>query len=403
MLVQARGQEHSPGWGKAFTQYGELQERNTPKTGRMETTNQRHIPSGPTRTRPETSAARSALCGSILYLMAALAWLLSGRQFPMGAGDAVHADGSWLSWLGWPAAAILMVTLAAAAIAVAGMIINQSRRSDGMISAATVKMVGIYSLVLLSVSLLLVVDQRVLMLLGYLPMVLFGWFHEPFRDAMLGFDWPPVIHQAMVLGAAAFWVRLAFLLRRAARPAASPPLAAFAGRWGATATGFAVAVPLVYATTRLFWAAGVPLGITDAFLAELKASRLEPAELTLGGMAIAGALLTMGLTQRWGEIFPRWMPGLADRPVPVAMAVAPAAIVSLAVFSAGVPVLAGAIGVLDGRDEQAAGSFLGAVGPMLLFIPWALALALATYAYWVRRTSATQFESSPSGEQEAKQ
>jgi hypothetical protein len=39
--------------------------------------------------------------------------------------------------------------------------------------------------------------------------------------------------------------------------------------------------------------------------------------LLLGGAAALGAVLTIGLIRPWGEVFPRWMPGLAGRPVPI--------------------------------------------------------------------------------------
>lgn len=38
----------------------------------------------------------------------------------------------------------------------------------------------------------------------------------------------------------------------------------------------------------------------------------------------AAAFLTVGLVARWGEVWPRWIPGLGGRRVPVLAAVVPA-------------------------------------------------------------------------------
>lgn len=46
-------------------------------------------------------------------------------------------------------------------------------------------------------------------------------------------------------------------------------------------------------------------------------------------------MLTLGLIQRWGEVFPRWMIGLRGRRVPPMLAVIPAALVAVLVTSAG--------------------------------------------------------------------
>ena len=99
----------------------------------------------------------------------------------------------------------------------------------------------------------------------------------------------------------------------------------------------------------------------------------------------------LGLVQRWGEVFPRWMIGLAGRRVPIAVAVVPASLVS-------VLLIVGGIGIWSGLDRMAAGlAALGAkgaglvgelffqVGPTLLFPVWGGALAVATLGYYYRR------------------
>lgn len=94
-------------------------------------------------------------------------------------------------------------------------------------------------------------------------------------------------------------------------------------RW---AVAVAVISPLLYAVTRLAWTVGIPLGVRDEFLVELGATKW--AGFGLGVFAVVGALLTLGLVQRWGEVFWSWVPVIGGRPVPVGMAVVPALFVA---------------------------------------------------------------------------
>jgi hypothetical protein len=94
-----------------------------------------------------------------------------------------------------------------------------------------------------------------------------------------------------------------------------------AARWGRWATAVAVVVPLGYATTRSAWALGIPLGVSRHLVDDLGSAVYAGAALATP--AVGGALLTLGLVQRWGEVFLRWMPGLRGRRVPVRLAVVP--------------------------------------------------------------------------------
>jgi hypothetical protein len=58
---------------------------------------------------------------------------------------------------------------------------------------------------------------------------------------------------------------------------------------------------------------------------------------------LAGAFLTLGLVQRWGEVFPRWVPFLSGKRVPPAMAIVPASLVTVMVTSAGLQVVRGCL------------------------------------------------------------
>jgi hypothetical protein len=79
-------------------------------------------------------------------------------------------------------------------------------------------------------------------------------------------------------------------------------------------------VPLGYAVVRICWAFGVPVGTTEAFLDRLDAANpgntTAYMELGLAAMAIGGGLLCFGLTRPWSQFWPRWVLGLAGRPVP---------------------------------------------------------------------------------------
>ena len=94
-------------------------------------------------------------------------------------------------------------------------------------------------------------------------------------------------------------------------------------RWirvGRTSAYVATVAPLGYAVIRLLWAAGVPVGATEEFLADLRAANEGNGtvlmELALATMATGGGLLCFGLTRPWSESWPRWVLGLAGRPVP---------------------------------------------------------------------------------------
>ncbi len=80
---------------------------------------------------------------------------------------------------------------------------------------------------------------------------------------------------------------------------------------------------------------------------------------------------------RWGEVLPGWVPGLGGRRVPVLLAVIPGTVMSVMITVAGLSVLRFAL----------QGGLTGAGVPGLLWLPWGIALGLATYAYYQRRTT----------------
>ncbi len=113
--------------------------------------------------------------------------------------------------------------------------------------------------------------------------------------------------------------------------------------------------------------------------------------LFLATFGLAGAGLMLGLVQRWGEAFPRWMIGLAGRRVPVALAVVPASIASVLLVVGGAGIWSGLgqmianMAASGAKASEIPGAIIFQVGPTLLFPVWGVALAAATLGYYYRR------------------
>jgi hypothetical protein len=113
--------------------------------------------------------------------------------------------------------------------------------------------------------------------------------------------------------------------------------------------------------------------------------------LFLATFGLVGAVLMLGLVQRWGEVFPRWMVGLAGRRVPIALAVVPASLVSVLLVVGGISIWSGyaqMVAALVAGGAEGIGLIGGVVfqvGPTLLFPVWGVALAVATLGYYYRR------------------
>ncbi|MFI6532530.1 hypothetical protein ACIBHY_08790 [Nonomuraea sp. NPDC050547] len=187
----------------------------------------------------------------------------------------------------------------------------------------------------------------------------------------------------MAAGAAGWaWVALAAL---------RPVSAAVAGprRWGRVVTVLAALGAAPYALARISWATPWPLfGFdprTDRMVVLISgmdaATRLQGFLIGLG--SLAAVVLTFGLISRWGEVFPRWLPVVGGREVPVRAAVG-AGTAGAAALCVSAP------GVLAGAVQNSA--WLDGVLFVVLFpCPvWGPLLAAAVYAYWVRRRTVTK-------------
>jgi hypothetical protein len=330
-------------------------------------------------------AAYAAGAWSLLYGLLGLAWTLGWGGYPFGE-QAAAAGGSLLGDVPAATGAPVVAGLGLAGTAVAlAMARPRGRRVPGPL------LLG-FGWAAAATLLLAVTDARVLMVLGYLPALLFGLG----ADAV---DWP-VLNQFLCVGGGALWAAAALAFQRRRRDACGycGRGANAAGpdgedrrpgpRWGRWATWVAVVAPLPYAATRLAWAFGVPLGVDADFMAMYEADYVAKGvglwRFTLGGMALGGSVLTMGLVQRWGEVFPRWIPFLAGRRVPPALAIVPASLVTVAVTVASVSVLRG-VAAEGGVELELGPDSWGPAGPILLWLPWGVALGAATVAYHLRR------------------
>ncbi len=310
------------------------------------------------------------------YATLALIWTVTGEGFPFGTGnpESIGLRRGLPADVGAPLFAGGLLATTVVALVMAG-----GARPSG---PARTALLGIGWLVT-AILLVIVPEPDVLALLGYAPVLIvgapFGW--PPEVDYAKVFDWS-LFNQAFAIAGGFLLAATVLAWQRRTRtgtdmPAWTTPAAL--ARWGRWAVHVAMAIPLVYAASRYAWLLRIPLFASDEFVEELHADGAAWAGAWLATFAVIGAVLTLGLVQRWGERFPRWMIGLAGKPVPVMLAVAPASLVSVLVTAAGL--------ALSSRP----GIFAGVVDgiwihvPQLLWPVWGLALGAATLAYYLRR------------------
>ena len=157
---------------------------------------------------------------------------------------------------------------------------------------------------------------------------------------------------------------------------------AYVARRRSVFTMIAACCTLPYGLVRMTWFTPWPvLGQNEELTTEIRLWGL-----LLGGAALLGFVLTVGLIRPWGERFPRWAPRLAGRPVPVAVAAVPGGTVAAIVCTSALPMLLG----LTFSDEGAAlgvDTMLEKVAMALVFPFWLWGpmLALAVWGYVVHR------------------
>ncbi|WP_406113042.1 hypothetical protein [Kitasatospora purpeofusca] len=154
---------------------------------------------------------------------------------------------------------------------------------------------------------------------------------------------------------------------------------------------------------KLFWASGGTFaGLSGADLrAAAERNGASGLWLTLDSwgldatalLALLGVFLLWGLVRPWGRVFPGWTPGLAGRPVPRWLPLAPAVLGAATLAPYGVVGLgwtvlatAGAVEVPRGDFPTPADTLLVARIGLSAFALYGVALAVAARSYW-RRTA----------------
>lgn len=144
-------------------------------------------------------------------------------------------------------------------------------------------------------------------------------------------------------------------------------------------------MPVFYAATRYAWALGIPLGVSPEWLTSLGAENpgIWWAGAMIATLGVGGAALTLGLVQKWGEVYPRWIPRLRGRPVRPRTAILPASLVAIVMTTAGLTSLRRLIFEGINIEPETWGLYV----PQLFFPVWGVALGAATLAYHLRRRS----------------
>jgi len=332
------------------------------------------------RPRRPSVAGYAAATWSLAYGLLGWYWTFGGEGFPFGAGDPDPGIGKGMSILGAVRQETTAPVIAACGLGGALMALLLAHRRAG----PTLESIAWAAAMFLGVVL---PDYRPLVAAGHIPIFLvgkpFGLPHGVTVASQL--PWPVVNQMVCMLGAGLF-VAAARAHRRARVGACAAcgrtdvPSAwttpARAAAWGVRAFWIAALVPVVYALTRWAWALGIPIGFSTE---TLEAMDRESPGIWIGGaalgtMGLVGSILTVGLVRRWGEVFPRRIPVLRGRRVPIPLAVVPAMVVAFLVTSAGLMMTR----VLLTRPTSA--SNWAAMGPAMLWPLWGTALATAALA-----------------------
>jgi hypothetical protein len=136
--------------------------------------------------------------------------------------------------------------------------------------------------------------------------------------------------------------------------------------------------PLPYCLIRLTWLTPWPYGMDPATL---------PTDIRIWGLLLssggwAGLVLTIGLIRPWGEIFPRWMPFLAGRRVPIWFAAGPGSFIASVLCVSAIPMI---------RSFMVGGMEGGLISMVIFpFWIWGPMLALAVWGYVLHRRSTAE-------------
>ena len=341
-----------------------------------------------------------ALAWAAIYLVFALAWAAGAPGYPYGRHwDPSPVPVSLLDAV--PAQAGVTVIIAGTGlvlISIGRFLITATDRLSARFATSTI--------LVCCLGLVLVGDYRPLMAVARVPIFLITrtFWHVAegrvgvgeFVSAMFSI---PALHGFWQLGGilvllmatVEFWRRT----RSGCSDCGRPPQLSWwttrsgARRWGLIATIIAVICPIPYAVTRymllfVFPADGISRALIEQGEAQTPGIWIFGAGLaTLG---VLGAVLTLGLSQRWGERWPFWVPILRGRPINPVVAIIPAGFVSL--LWPGSSLMLVRVNLQKTLADSGAAAPDVAhllLSPMNLWVFWGFALAGATLAYWLRR------------------
>jgi hypothetical protein len=328
---------------------------------------------------------------SLVYAALGVYWAVSGRGVQFASEPGSNLPAPAVAWLG-PGVAWLGVILAGIPAAALGAVMLSGVR--GRVLRPLITAGGALLAIIL---LLLMTDINLLILLAYVPyFVVFGLLGGADVGQVYLQDlarWTTV-HGLLCLVGGFLWLGATVCYARRSGDAClycgrrdgpegwtSPNNAA---RWGRIAVYVSLVVPVVYAVPRYIWALGFPLGMSEESFRVGQENGMWTSGLFLATFGLVGAVLTLGLTQRWGEVFPRWMIGLAGRRVPIALAVVPALLVSVLLIVGGIA-MGSAMLRLFAESAASVAEIVITVGPITLFPVWGVALAVAALGYYYRR------------------
>ncbi|TDD21498.1 hypothetical protein [Nonomuraea diastatica] len=338
----------------------------------------------PVWNRWPTWTAYAALLWSVIYAVLGISWALGGGGFPFGANDInAEGQGELLAEATAPVAGSITAALGAAGVVTAGAMARRARGPRAMLLGFGWSVAALLVLVLPEVRALNI---------ALFPLIFLT------LDKM---DWPTMNFLILMVGGI-FWAGATLAYQRASRSACANcgrvatdrtgRAEAWLLRWGRVITYVAIAAPWGYAVVRLAWALDIPAGVSTEFLRRMESANdgagAKGMELVLAGMCAGGSLLTVGLIQRWGEIWPRWLVGLAGRPVPSAFPVTFASLAAVGVTAVGLSWARGLPGLIaNGFSGDIEGYPVGPLFylPIPAFLIWGVALGLATLAYYYRR------------------
>jgi hypothetical protein len=337
-------------------------------------------------------APYAAVAWSLIYAALGVYWMVMGRGFPYASetvsnvfGPVIARFGAGFAWTN-----VILAGIPAAALGAAMLRGVRSRSFRFLFITAGALFAGVL--------LLLMTDITPLVLLGYTPYGIVGLLTgaeigRAYLEALT--QWTNV-HQLLCLIGGFLWLAATVCFGRRSGEAClycgrrdgsdgwkSPDRAT---NWGRIAAYLATVVPVFYAVTRYAYALGIPLGISKEFLRIGQESGMWTSGLFLATFGLVGAVLTLGLVQRWDEVFPRWMIGLAGRHVPIGLALVPASLVSVLLIVGGMAMWSG-LAQMVAETVAGGAEHMGiiAAAPTALFPFWGMALAVAALGYYYRR------------------